>query len=91
MSEQQASPIFDIASWRRAMSPTVRTIGYSMSIYLILNLVILLPLNLFNVSEEVYSFFGAIITVLFFVAILISFFKVLDEEQVKNTNMIKLL
>jgi ABC-type transport system involved in cytochrome c biogenesis permease subunit len=70
-------------SWQRALKPTIRVIGYSMAIFVIINLLTTLPLFLLKASDEIYNFFGAMNAILYLVGFILSLFKVLDEERLK--------
>ena len=80
MSEE----MFNRASWERAMSPTIRTIGYFAGFMLILFVVIYLPLKFFTVTFGLPAIVLALFLtiapfgmIFFFV---LSLFKVLDEN-----------
>jgi len=75
--------LLDFEGWKRAFNPALRVVGYSAAIYLIITVVTILPLYLIQAPNTIYTFFTALNTLIFFFAIILSFFKVLDEEKTK--------
>ncbi len=73
--------LLDFDSWKRAFNPALRVVGYTSAIFLVITIVTTLPLYLMGAPEGVYIFFTYVNTILFFFGVILSFFKVLDEER----------
>lgn len=89
MSEPK-SLMLDFESWKRALNPAVRVVGYTAAIYFVLYVIVLLPLWLLQISANVYSYAGALITLVTIFAFVVTIFKVVDEENSRE-NPLKLL
>jgi len=75
--------LLDFDGWKRAFNPALRVVGYSAAIYLIITVITILPLYFMQAPAKIYTFFTALNTLIFFFAIILSFFKVLDEGKAK--------
>lgn len=77
--------LFDKESWKRALSPAIRVLGYTAAVYLVMYIIIILPIYLLvqaGVPDALWEVYAAplytILMVFFFILIL---FKVIDEER----------
>lgn len=73
-------------SWKRAINPAFRVLGYSAALSVILAIVLLVPAATFGIHEsspDVYSFLGTLWFWLTAIGGIIALFKVIDEERLK--------
>ncbi len=87
MSNNPTSLLLDFDGWKRAVNPAVRVIGYTAALFVLLYIVIIFPA--FFLGAQVFSFAGTLVTFLTTFGFVVSFFKVIEEEQ--NKGRIKLL
>ncbi|RMG42220.1 MAG: hypothetical protein D6732_01415 [Methanobacteriota archaeon] len=86
MSETSSQTLLDFNGWRRAFGPALRVVGYTAAIYAVLVILVLIPASF---VPAFYTGASAVVTILSFFGFVLSFFKVLDEQQ--NKGVIKLL
>ncbi len=86
------SPVFDMASWKRASKTAVRVFAYITVFYIlaiivsyIVNLIVYIVSQDQSVAKTIASMFSAVIWVFGTIA---SFFKVLDEDRPGNIQLI---
>jgi hypothetical protein len=78
--------LLDRESWRRAINPAVKVIGYTAAIYLLLYIVVILPASVlvssFGAPQSLLSnLISPIVTIAALFGFIASFFKVLDEQR----------
>jgi hypothetical protein len=78
--------LLDRDSWRRAINPAVKVIGYTAAIYLVLYLLVIVPATFlvsgFGAPESLLTnFISPLVTLAALFGFIASFFKVLDEQR----------